>query len=181
MHQKYDLKVNKDAKNVSEMYSLDTPKTIQLPENRKIRNAEATKISGGKIYFALNLFTPEEERVLKENNMNNLSVLMELNGNEKLLRVNTQDSYFVPDSLTLGTEHTMKIKLDRTEYESRWSNEIKFVPLEFSECCAWKKSPDIVNDNMKYSVDEMNPRIVTKISDCGYCTIIGTHLFHTTK
>ena len=37
-----------------------------------------------------------------------------------------------------------------------------------------KKCPDYVNLNRKYSVDEKNPRIATKINGSGnWCTIIG--------
>ena len=112
VRQTYALRVNTDANNISEMYSLDTAKTIQLPENTTIRNAEVTKISGGRVYFALNLFTPEEECVLREHNLDKLDVLVELNGSEEVLMANTKDSYFVPDSLEVGVEYTAKIKLD---------------------------------------------------------------------
>ena len=40
--------------------------------------------------------------------------------------------------------------------------------------CTWKKCPDNVKEKRKYSVDEKNPRIATKISyGYSYCTIIG--------
>ena len=43
----------------------------------------------------------------------------------------------------------------------------------------WKECPDYVSEYRKYSVDEKNPRVTTKINDSGWCTIIGnTHLPH---
>ena len=46
-------------------------------------------------------------------------------------------------------------------------------PPEFSECCVWKECPDYVDEEMKYSVNEKNQRIATKINSNNYCTIIG--------
>ena len=57
------------------------------------------------------------------------------------------------------------------EKESEWSEEVKFTP-DFSECCAWKECPEYVDVYGKYSVDEKNSRIVTKIND-HLCTITG--------
>ena len=54
---------------------------------------------------------------------------------------------------------------------SQWSDEAEFTTPEFKECCVWKECPDYVDKYSKYSVDEGNPRIATKIGDD--CTIIG--------
>ena len=44
--------------------------------------------------------------------------------------------------------------------------------------CGWGECPDTVQDNMRYALDEKNPRVVTRIDDHGkncwsFCTIIG--------
>lgn len=42
--------------------------------------------------------------------------------------------------------------------------------------CEWKKCPDVVYWRRKYSVDEKNPKVATKINGNDYCTIIrSTH------
>ena len=57
--------------------------------------------------------------------------------------------------------------------ESEWSDETELTIPMLSECCAWKECPDNAEWYRKYSVDEMNSRVVTKINGYGYCTIIG--------
>ena len=44
---------------------------------------------------------------------------------------------------------------------------------ESFETSGWKECPDNVDVYRKYSVDETNPRIATKINSGNYCTIIG--------
>ena len=83
---------------------------------------------------------------------------------------------FVPDFLEAETAYTMKVRAELQYSESKWSDEIEFTSPKFSECCIWKECPDSVKKKMKYSVDEMNSRIATKINNsdcCCCCTIIG--------
>ena len=57
---------------------------------------------------------------------------------------------------------------------TQWSDEAEFTTPEFKECCVWKKCPEDVDKNKKYSVDEENPRIATNIGVFSFCTIIGS-------
>ena len=96
-------------------------------------------------------------------------------GKEHSLRKEEEEDCFsfVQDSLEAETKCVVKVKAEIQGKESEWSNEIKFVPSEFSECCVWKKCPGNVDEWRKYSVDEKNPRIAAKINSGDYCTIIG--------
>ena len=44
---------------------------------------------------------------------------------------------------------------------------------DFSECI-WRECPGYVDEERKYSVDDVNLRVAAKIGNYGYCTIIGS-------
>ena len=72
------------------------------------------------------------------------------------------------------TEHSFRVRAVCGNEVSEWSDVVKGrTQKESFETSGWKECPDNVDDNRKYSVDEMNPRTATKINDDGYCTIIG--------
>ena len=58
---------------------------------------------------------------------------------------------------------------------SEWSDPVKGrTQKKIFENSGWKECPDDVVEDRKYSIDEKNPRIVTKVVDgYDYCTIIG--------
>lgn len=82
-----------------------------------------------------------------------------------------------PNSLELGVTYCVRVKTVLKYKESGWSDEAEFCPTEFSECCAWKDCPEHVGYLKRYSLDELNPRVATKMGDdddesCD-CTIVG--------
>ena len=93
---------------------------------------------------------------------------------KKLLSANTKDKLLRPRFFDCGVEYSAKVKLDVAGHESGWSNKIKFVPSDFSECCTWKGCPDEVNDTRDYSTNKESPNAAVKTgNDCCCCTIIG--------
>ena len=72
---------------------------------------------------------------------------------------------------TASTTYSLKMRIVHQGMNTQWSDEAEFTP-EFKDLCVWKECPDEVDENRKYSVDEKNPRIITKISH-GWCIIIG--------
>ena len=72
-----------------------------------------------------------------------------------------------------GTEHSFRVRAVRGSSVSEWSDVVKEkTQKESFEASRWKKCPDDVNLNRKYSVNEKNLRIAKKISG-NWCTIIG--------
>ena len=84
---------------------------------------------------------------------------------------------FTKRELPEGTEHTFRVRAVIRGLVGEWScvaKETTLKTMDFSGC-VWKKCPDDIAYSRKYSVDEKNPRIATKIGgwDDGYCIIIG--------
>ena len=88
---------------------------------------------------------------------------------------------FTKRELQPDTEHSFRVRTVCGNEASEWSDVVKGKTkniLYFLDC-GWKECPDYVDVNSKYSVDEMNPRIATKINsgyyccDGYYCIIIG--------
>ena len=67
----------------------------------------------------------------------------------------------------------MKAKAELKGKEGEWSVGVEFTTPKFSECCAWKECPDKLDGIRSILLNEMNPRIATKINDDDYCTITG--------
>ena len=91
---------------------------------------------------------------------------------------------FTKRGLLPETDYTFRVRAVRGNTVSEWSNIVKGKTQkapDFSEC-VWKGCPEDVYEKMKYSVDEKNPRITTKIGDGNYwCTIIGNTLLPLNK
>ena len=81
--------------------------------------------------------------------------------------------FFEPDFLEAEATYIVKIKAILQGKQTEWDEEAEFTP-KFTECCVWKECPDCVNKEKKYYMDKKNPMIVSKVSDYGICTIIGT-------
>ena len=61
------------------------------------------------------------------------------------------------------------------EVSMQWSDEVEFTTPEFKDLCVWKECPGNIDEKLKYSANEKNPRIATKIGNIfSYCTIIGS-------
>ena len=82
---------------------------------------------------------------------------------------------FTKRRLQPETEHSFRVRAVCGNEVSEWSSTVKGrTQKESFETSAWKECPDNINVDKKYSVNEKNPRIATKINGSGYsCTIIG--------
>ena len=96
---------------------------------------------------------------------------IEVNGSKfwELSPTNT----FTKRGLLADTEHTFRVRTMKGTKVGKWSDVVKGKTLKkLIESSWWKECPDYVDEFRKYSVDEKNPRIATKIREyC--CTIIG--------
>ena len=84
---------------------------------------------------------------------------------------------FTKIGLFSDTEHSFRVRAVRGSSVSEWSGVVKGrtqkAPIKFMKC-TWRECPDYVEKERKYSVDEKNPRIATKVGDNDdYCTIVG--------
>ena len=89
---------------------------------------------------------------------------------------NMNNTIILDDPFLASTTHTLKMRITYDRLSTQWSDEAEFTTPEFKEYYSWKECPDNVDKSRKYYVDEMNPRIATKIGASGsydYCTIIG--------
>ena len=64
------------------------------------------------------------------------------------------------------------MRIVHQEVSTQWSDEAEFTIPEFKDLCVWKECPDNIDEDRKYSVDEKNHRIATRIGN-GWNTIIG--------
>ena len=100
------------------------------------------------------------------------SYQVEMDGGKSLDRVTTNS--FTKRGLLPDTEHTFKVRAVRGNSVSEWSDVVKGKAQKMPYGGVWKECPDDVYEERKYSVDEENPRIATKIGNSGFwCTIIG--------
>ena len=136
----------------------------------------------GRIRLRFNYLNTKEEKVLAESGLKHTALLQrkgaEKDGKEYELKRDgdTNSSWFTPDFLVAETECVVKVRVKFKDKGLKWSEGVEFTPPKFSECCVWKKCPDYVDVNRKYSVDEKNPRVATKINSWNgdsYSTIIG--------
>ena len=65
------------------------------------------------------------------------------------------------------------MRIVHQETTTQWSNKAEFITPKYNECCTWNECPRNIKAKMKYTIDENNPRIATKIGDDEWCTIIG--------
>ena len=86
---------------------------------------------------------------------------------------------FAKRGLIPETEHSFRVRAVCGNEVSEWSGVAKGrTQKESFEASWWKECPDDVDNNRKYSVNERNPRVATKIN-YSWCTIIGnTPLSH---
>ena len=82
---------------------------------------------------------------------------------------------YLRNSFISSTTYHLKIKIVHLGSSTQWSDETEFSTPDFSEFCIWKECPDYVDKNNKYTVDEENLRIATKIGNyISYSTVIGS-------
>lgn len=81
--------------------------------------------------------------------------------------------FFVSD-LEPDTAYCVRVKAMYESEVSEWSDPAEFTSPGFSECLGWKECPEDVDQGKKYCINEMNPRLATKMYRGNeYCTIIG--------
>ena len=81
---------------------------------------------------------------------------------------------FTPNNFEAGAAYGIRVKVTIGDKESSWSDEVCFVTPHSSESISWKECPDYVYEQMRYSVDSLNPLIATSNPDTkGRHTIVG--------
>ena len=90
------------------------------------------------------------------------------------LSIASTTNAFTKTGLPPDTEHSFRVRAVRGSTVSEWSDAVKGrTQKELRYGGAWKECPGNVDKDRKYSVDEGNTRIATKISGGDWCTIIG--------
>ena len=81
---------------------------------------------------------------------------------------------FTKRGLLAETEHSFRVRAVCGNEVSEWSGAVKGrTQKESFETGGWKECPDNVDESRKYSVDEGNSRVATKMSYSGCCTLTG--------
>ena len=88
---------------------------------------------------------------------------------------NSFEPQFALQDLEPETKYVIRVRTVTSQNIGNriWSNPITLQTEHSFSGCFWKECPDNVNKSRKYSVNEENPRIATKIDGSYYCTIIG--------
>ena len=156
-------------------------KVIDFGE-RKARSLIPSFTENGDLSLSFAFFDEDEVVVLKEVDIP-CKVKVEVwgKGNEedtsrtftKKHTLGSDEPIRLRSTFTASTAYCLKMRIVHQGTSSQWSDEAEFTTPEFKECCVWKECPDYVDVRMKYSVDEVNPRIATKTNSNRYCTIIG--------
>lgn len=178
--QKYEIKLEENV-GVSKTYTLSTEKKVmdKLLVLKQPKDLKINSVSAGTVRFEF-VGSSYEERVLSENGFSNflthkvsLRKKDEENWDEYHIKKLSEHEFSMePDILEAGTTYCMKVRTESINRSSEWSDTLEFVSSQFSECCAWKECPHHVIDDRKYSVDEKNPRVATKVGT-SLCTVIG--------
>ena len=151
-------------------------------EERKPRSLIPSFTKKGELSLSFAFFDEGEARVLKEFGLHfevEMRVWEKGHGKDtsktltKELTLGSDKPIFLRSTFTASTTYCLRMKIVHQRMSTEWSDEAEFTP-EFKDLCVWKECPDNVDDNRKYSVDEENVRIATKIGGgLGFCTIIG--------
>ena len=150
-------------------------------EGRKPRSLIPSFTEKGDLSLSFAFFDEDEVEVLKEiDSPSKVEVKVWEKGHGegtsrtltgKLTLGSCDEPICLRSTFTASTTYCLEMRIVHQGMSTQWSDEAEFTP-EFKECCVWKECPEDVDKWMKYSVDEENPRIATKIGG-GYCTIIG--------
>ena len=176
---KFSIKSMCELKTERKLLSL---KVIDF-EERKARSLIPSFTKKGELSLSFAFFDEDEAEVLKEFDLHfEVEVIVWEKGHEedtsktftKELTLGSGDEPICfRNTFTASTTYCLKMRIAHQEMSTQWSDEVGFTTPEF-KCCVWKECPDYVHKKNKYSVDEENPGIATKIyGGYGYCTIIG--------
>ena len=181
-NQKYSLKGNSFGS-----YDLKVEKGASLEfidfEERKPTDLVSSFTEKGELSLSFTFFNEDEEEVLKDvDSPFEVDVNTWEKGNEedtsrtltKEFTLGSDEPIFFMSPFTASTTYYLKMRIVHQEVNTQWSDDVEFTTPEF-KCCAWKECPGDVYERIKYSVDEKNPRIATKVSNSlrEYPTIIG--------
>ena len=150
---------------------------------KKPTDVRVAGVSGGNVVVGFTCLNPDEIRVISENNfevpIEYRCLFIKKGGGavteEYLLKKAGNLFSFVPKLLELEATYIIRVKMILGGRESEWSDGVEFTTSGFEECCRWKECPDNIEEKRKYSVDENNTIIATKIGSYYnyWCTIIG--------
>ena len=89
--------------------------------------------------------------------------------------IETKKTKFTVEGLETGEEYEFRVQCKYIDGWGYWGDKIEVTVIPFKESL-WKKCPNDVDKDRRYSVYEENPRTAVKTSEDGYndyCTIIG--------
>ena len=153
-------------------------------EERKPRRLIPSFTEKGELSLSFAFFDEDEVEILKEvDSPFEVEVEVWEKGHEedtsrtltKEHTLGSDEPIYFRSTFTASTAYCLKMRIVHQEMNTQWSDEVEFTTPEFKECCVWKECPENVYRYRKYSVDEENHRIATKIGgDYVWCTIIGS-------
>ena len=181
---KYRLKMPEvwASKPLADMYDLDVVNDV-IPKYLGLEEVAPTNISASitnewKVKMSLSLFNENKGEIIKAPFICTVSVWQKGHDNAckennfKVEQTGKIELNLNMEVLSAAT-YCFKVCVKCCETQTKWSEAIELTTPEFSEFCAWKECPDYVYKDRKYSVDEKNSRIATKINKNGWSTIIG--------
>ena len=93
---------------------------------------------------------------------------------ERLLVTRGNETKLTARNLEMGERYEFRVRCKFRDGWGIWGEKVTFLKENLlPKDSAWKKCPEDVDEDSKYSVDEKDPRIATKIGADDYCTIIG--------
>ena len=114
------------------------------------------------------------------NEIERVSYQVEIDGITRWL---CRSNCYIHKDLRPNIEHSFRVRTVRGNAMSEWSDVVRKKTREESfEASGWKECPDSVDERRKYSIDNVNRRVVSKYNIGvpsfldGYCTVIGNTL-----
>ena len=171
---------------ISSLYELKTERNVVYLkliefEGRKPANLVPSFTEKGELALSFTFFSEDEVEALKDvDSPFEAEVKVWEKGHEegtsktlgKKMILGSDEAVCIRNTFTASTSYCLKVRIAHKEVSTQWSDEAEFTTPEFKGLCIWKECPDNVEKDMKYSVDEKNPRIATNIGG-DWCTIIG--------
>ena len=170
---KYNLVVKSDVSLESIDFKERAPKVLT-----------AELIGNGEVALSFAFFNEDEAELLRPLHLQ-FRVIISLSekGEDELIGMTYTKEYDIDEAkhifcdvrIAPGTTYCVKARIAHQGQSTRWSKETaEFTTPGFTEC-VWKKCPDNIEEKRKYSVDEKNPRVASRLG--GYlesCTIVGS-------
>ena len=182
------MKKESDQKSkISSLYELKTERKVASLElidfeERKTTNVILSFTEKGDLFLSLTFFNEDEVEVLKGVDSPFEVEVKVWDGGQgkdtskeftKELTLGSDDPVCFRSTFAARTIYSLKMRMTSQGMSTQWSDETEFSTPKFKDLCVWKECPDDVEKKRKYSVDEGNPRVATKIGGYCYCTIIG--------